>query len=213
MSAETSPLIALHHVSLGYEDKTVLKDVTLTIGSSDTIVLQGPNGGGKTTLLRLLAGLASQQKGDVERRQDLRVGYLPQYRSIDRQFPITVAEVVRSGLTGGKSLFRRFGHADNERTQEVLKEMELEKLAQRPIDTLSGGQWQRTLLARALVSQPQLLLLDEPDTHLDASHKEQLYAILQSLRMAIVLVSHDAGVFRFFPQSRHFHIEGGKVME
>lgn len=213
MSAETSPLIALHHVSLGYEDKTVLKDVTLTIGSSDTIVLQGPNGGGKTTLLRLLAGLASQQKGDVERRQDLRVGYLPQYRSIDRQFPITVAEVVRSGLTGGKSLFRRFGHADNERTQEMLKEMELEELAQRPIDTLSGGQWQRTLLARALVSQPQLLLLDEPDTHLDASHKEQLYAILQSLRMAIVLVSHDAGVFRFFPQSRHLHIEGGKVME
>lgn len=213
MSAETSPLIALRHVSLGYEDKTVLKDVTLTIGSSDTIVLQGPNGGGKTTLLRLLAGLASPQKGDVERRQDLRVGYLPQYRSIDRQFPITVAEVVRSGLAGGKPLFRRFGHADNERTKEMLREMELEELAPRPIDTLSGGQWQRTLLARALVSQPQLLLLDEPDTHLDASHKEQLYAILQPLRMAIVLVSHDAGVIRHFPQSRRLHIEGGKVME
>ena len=150
-------LIQLQDVSLGYDRQSVLSGVSLTINPLDFWIFQGPNGGGKTTLLRLLAGLSAPDVGRVLRRPGLRLGYLPQYRSIDRQFPVTVLEVVRSGLANQKSLFRRFSREADRQAMDTLSTLGLDHLAARPIDSLSGGQWQRTLLGRALVSRPELL--------------------------------------------------------
>lgn len=186
-------LLSLHNVTAGYEGRAVLHDFSLTIAPRDFIVLRGKNGGGKTTLLKLLVGLLSPMSGSVERREDLTIGYLPQYRSIDRLFPITVEQIVRSGLQTTLRWWQRFQPKHTQRTHELLRQLRLDHLAHRPIDSLSGGQWQRTLLARALVSSPQLLLLDEPDTHLDAAAKKELYEALlhEHHHRAIVIVSHD----------------------
>lgn len=153
--------------------------------------------------------------GRVLRRPGLRLGYLPQYRSIDRQFPVTVLEVVRSGLANQKSLFRRFSREADRQAMDTLSTLGLDHLATRPIDSLSGGQWQRTLLGRALVSRPELLLLDEPDTHLDVLHRQQLYDTLTQQRpnMAIVVVSHDEALPSIFPNSHRLMVENGCVQE
>jgi iron chelate ABC transporter, ATP-binding protein len=157
------------------------------------LVLRGRNGGGKTTLLKVLAGLLAPMQGEVWRREELTVGYLPQYRTIDREFPLTVFDTVRSGLQCTLKWWQHYNKHHRELTQTTLRALGLEALADCPIRNLSGGQWQRTLLARALVSQPQLLLLDEPDTHLDNASKRELYTTLlrEHTRRAIVLVSHD----------------------
>ena len=163
----------------------------------------------------LLAGLSAPDAGRVLRRPGLRLGYLPQYRSIDRQFPVTVLEVVRSGLANQKSLFRRFSREADRQAMDTLSTLGLDHLATCPIDSLSGGQWQRTLLGRALVSRPELLLLDEPDTHLDVLHRQQLYDTLTQQRpnMAIVVVSHDEALPSIFPNSHRLMVENGCVQE
>ena len=132
-------------------------------------------------------------QGKVIRREAFTVGYLPQHRTIDREFPITVFDTVQSGLQCTLKWWQRYGARHRALTEETLRSLGLEALAECPIRNLSGGQWQRTLLARALVSQPRLLLLDEPDTHLDRNAKQELYASLlrEHTRRAIVLVSHD----------------------
>jgi len=157
------------------------------------LVLRGRNGGGKTTLLKVLAGLLAPMQGEVWRREGLAVGYLPQYRTIDREFPLTVFDTVRSGLQCTLKWWQHYNKHHYELTQTTLRALGIEALAGCLIRNLSGGQWQRTLLARALVSQPQLLLLDEPDTHLDNASKRELYTTLlrEHTRRSIVLVSHD----------------------
>lgn len=187
-------LLYLHHVGMDFGERKVLADVSLGLRRGDFWVLTGPNGGGKTTLLRIMAGLLRPSAGQVERAKDLRIGYLPQYRRIDRSFPITVREVVRSGLLARASMWSPTPRHLLSRCDEWLETMEIEALADRPIEKLSGGQWQRTLLARAMVSQPDLLLLDEPETHLDAEGKQMLGRLLESWRgnLSIVVVSHEA---------------------
>lgn len=186
-------MIELQNISISYESTTVLSNFSLTIGERDFIVLRGRNGGGKTSLLKVAVGLLKPTAGRVVRQAGLTIGYLPQYRSIDRQFPITVWQTVRSGLQSGLRWWQSFGSQHEEATRQVLQSLGLEALAQRPINSLSGGQWQRTLLARALVSSPQLLILDEPDTHLDLAGRQELYATLRQEQQhrAIVIVSHD----------------------
>lgn len=202
-----SSLIRLDDISLSYDRRRdILSHFSLTIRERDFIVLRGKNGGGKTSLLKIISGLLAPTIGTVERAEGLTIGYLPQHRSIDRQFPITVYQTVRSGLQCGLSWWKTFGKAEHRNTMQTLQSLNLLELAQRPIDSLSGGQWQRTLLARALVSAPQLLLLDEPDTHLDTATRNELYSILleQHQQRAIVVVSHDA----------HFPLpEGAKTIE
>lgn len=197
-------LLTISQARLCYGAKTVLANVSLTVGERDVLILRGPNGGGKTTLLRLMAGLLQPGEGTVVRRDALRTGYLPQYRSIDRRFPITVGQVVLSGLAGSKPLWRGYNTAERQQAQAVMARLDLEHLAQRPIDALSGGQWQRTLLGRALVSNPDLLLLDEPDTHLDTDTKALLYDTLaeEARHRAIVVVSHDDTLPARFVDSR-----------
>lgn len=206
-------LLQIEGIGFSYGEKQVLSGVSLEVGASDCVVLAGPNGGGKTTLLRLMAGLLKPDSGRIVRRRELVVGYLPQYRSIDRKFPITVREVVLSGLQNRKRFWQGFSEEQQLQAEAILEQLGLLPLAGRKIEDLSGGQWQRVLLARALVSQPGLLLLDEPDTHLDAASKEQLYALLDRWRpsCSMVLVSHDARVGMSLPGCRVLSVGGGRV--
>lgn len=202
-----STLITLSDVSFSYDQRRdILSHFSLSIEERDFIVLRGKNGGGKTSLLKIISGLLSPTSGTIRRAEGLTTGYLPQHRSIDRQFPITVFQTVRSGLQCTLPWWKPFGQSERAATMSTLEKLNLLELADRPIDSLSGGQWQRTLLARALVSSPQLLLLDEPDTHLDTVTREELYATLlaQHQQRAIIVVSHDA----------HFPLpEGAKIIE
>jgi len=210
-----APLLLITRADLGYEKCRVLRNVTLRVEERDFLVLHGSNGGGKTTLLRLMAGLLRPTAGHIERRAGLRVGYLPQYRSIDRQFPLTVSDVVRSGLIGSKPLWRPYSAAARRQATEMMQRLQIAALADRPIAELSGGQWQRALLGRALVSDPELLLLDEPDTHLDQQSRSALYDILisEARSRAVVIVSHDPAVATRFSSCRSVCVENGTVNE
>lgn len=189
-------LLKIDNLSLTYGHNAILNHVSANISERDFIVLTGPNGGGKTTLLQLIAGLLHPTEGKIILRPGLKLGYLPQYRGIDRDFPITVNEVVLSGLQNRKRLLTSFSKEQHKQADCILERLQLSELQNRPIKALSGGQWQRVLLARAIVSQPDLLLLDEPDTHLDLEGKEFLYNLLreENSHSAILLVSHDATV-------------------
>ena len=195
------PLIEIKNLRAAYDGRTVLRDVNLTVQDEDFLALTGPNGGGKTTLVRCILGLLKPVEGNIvfhpHRQSDgrkLKMGYLPQYSRIDRKFPITVEDVILSGLGGSKPLWARFTAADHERACRVMARMGLEGLDKRAIGTLSGGQLQRTLLGRAIISDPEVLILDEPDTYMDSSSESRLYELLEELHRtcAIVLVSHDA---------------------
>lgn len=195
-------LITLHRIAAAYGGKQVLTEVNLTVCEGDFLGIIGPNGGGKTTLMKLILGLLKPASGEIHFYQDgvavpsLRIGYLPQYSHIDRKFPISVYDTVISGLAAEAGCFGRFSQAQRQRAQETIRMVGLEGLEQRQIGTLSGGQLQRTLLGRALVSQPQVLILDEPDTYLDRRSESQLYHLLTEVnlqRCAVILVSHDIG--------------------
>ncbi len=209
----SEPLLNIRQAELRYGGKPVLCGVSLTVSANELLLLTGPNGGGKTTLLRLMAGLSSPFSGHVLRRSGLSVGYLPQYRSIDREFPITVGEVVLSGLVGKKPLLGGYTPSQRAASAEALERLRITGLATTPINALSGGQWQRALLARALAGKPDLLLLDEPETHLDVAAKELLYDIIaeENRRCAVVIVSHDAAFQQHFPHSRKLLVGEGRV--
>lgn len=201
-------LLRLDHVGMVFGTSAVLSDVSVCVGRGDFWVLTGPNGGGKTTLLRIMAGLLRPSSGRVERAPGLRMGYLPQYRRIDRTFPITVREVVQSGLLACASSMRPLPRTLRDRCDQWLETMGMEAFADQPIEKLSGGQWQRTLLARAMVSQPDLLLLDEPETHLDAGGKRLLHTLLESWRqvLSVVIVSHEADSISDWDGVRQFKV-------
>lgn len=183
----------LQNISWAYEERSVITNFSLDIGKRDCILLQGKNGAGKSTIVKLMLGLLIPQAGKIERTMGLTIGYLPQYRQIDRNFPITVFDIVRSGLQSQLRWWQKYTKLHHAQTEHILEELRLEDLSRRPIAALSGGQWQRTLLARALVSNPQLLVLDEPDAHLDSKSKQELYALLaaQHQQRSVVLVTHD----------------------
>lgn len=215
------PLIEIKNLRVAYEDRTVLHGVNLAVYDRDFLALVGPNGGGKTTLVRCILGLLKPTEGTIvchSQRQDggqkLRMGYLPQYSRIDRKFPITVGEVVLSGLGGCKPLTAAYTAADRARARDVMARMGLEGLDKRAIGTLSGGQLQRTLLGRAVISDPEVLVLDEPDTYMDSSSEARLYGLLEELRRtcAVILVSHDAEAVRRL-SARVAVVDGGSIQE
>lgn len=208
-------LLELNNVTAAYDNKIVLREATLSLTSNEFIIICGPNGGGKTTLLKLLAGLLTPKEGSVVRHKNLITGYLPQFRGIDREFPITVEETVLSGLNCRKAAWTPFSKAHHEKVNELLHAFQLENLAQRPINSLSGGQWQRALIARSLAGDPQLWLLDEPDTHLDAESMDYLHQKIanEAGRRAIVVVTHNPESLMHIPHRRIFHVENQKVEE
>ncbi len=189
-----SPLLELQNISAGYENKQVLTSVNLTVKSNDFIGIIGPNGGGKTTLLKVLLGLISPLSGDIQFKKDLQIGYLPQVNSIDKKFPITVREVVLSGRKKS-SWWAKANQKDIKKAEELLDFVGMLPYSNQSIGKLSGGQMQRVFLCRALISQPELLILDEPNTYVDKQFEVNLYEYLGQLNkeMAILLVSHDVG--------------------
>lgn len=196
------PLISLRNVSAGYDGKEVLSGVTFDIYDDDFVGVIGPNGGGKTTLVKVLMGLLPYS-GVIEYANTLfvngirRIGYLPQQSVFDRSFPISVMDVVVSGLQAEKGFSWRYSRADFDKARYLLKMTGIEQLERRPIGDISGGQMQRTLLCRALIATPRLLILDEPTTYVDSNFERELYGLLRELNntptldMAVMMVSHD----------------------
>ena len=194
-------LIEIRNMTASYDTKFVLKEVSLCIWEDDFLGIIGPNGGGKTTLLKIILGLMKPVRGEISFYKNgrpvtsLKIGYLPQINPIDKNFPISVSEVVSSGLTSEKPRFRNFTATQKERIHQLIEKIGLESYANRAIGELSGGQLQRVLLARAIVSQPQLLILDEPNTYVDKRFESQFYELLGEINRdtSIILVSHDIG--------------------
>lgn len=180
----------------------VLSDISFQVYEKDFIGLIGPNGGGKSTLLKIILGLLTPDKGKIhvfEKRPEKarhEIGYVPQYSQIDLNYPISVQEVVASGLLGKKRIGSRFTDREKKSVLDILEKMKLSDLRERAIGELSGGQRQRVLLARALVRDPKLLLLDEPTNNVDKESGDDLYELLNELNkeITIIIVSHDIGV-------------------
>lgn len=196
MSSGGTPIIQLCGVGLRYDRRVVLRDIDLTVARGDFMAVTGPNGGGKTSLLRLILRLMPPTVGRVVYRdaagsevRRLAIGYLPQKNLVDSRFPITVSEVIASGL-----LAARADKAERaRRVGETIALMGLEERASAPIGELSGGQLQRTLLGRAIISRPELLVLDEPLSYIDKRFEHHLYDIIGNLarNTTIILVSHE----------------------
>ncbi|MCH5328520.1 MAG: metal ABC transporter ATP-binding protein [Coprobacter sp.] len=191
--------VKISGVSLRYDRLPVLSGIDLSVPENDFWVITGPNGGGKTSLLRIIAGLQPPTGGEVSfYRQgvpvpSLNIGYLPQKSHIDVRFPITVSEVVSSGLVRGDRWFSRLSDEERKQVGEMLDRLGLADLRERPVGQLSGGQLQRTLLGRAMISRPELLLLDEPSSYVDRVFESRLYELLQEMagHTTVLLVSHD----------------------
>lgn len=195
------PAILFENVSFNYGPVPVLEDVNATIDVDDFACVVGPNGGGKTTLIKIALGLLRPDSGRVllfgrpPRETRWRVGYVPQYFQFDMFFPIKVLDVVLMGRLGRRKPFGRYGRRDAEAARDALKQVEMPDLAARPFSALSGGQRQRVLIARALAAQPELLILDEPMANIDPAVQNELYEVLKNLhgRLTIVMVTHDMG--------------------
>lgn len=194
-------LIDIENVTAAYGAKTVLRDISLTVWEGDFLGIIGPNGGGKTTLLKVILGLLPPALGTIHFYDEgkpvssLRIGYQPQLNNIDKKFPISVREVISSGLAAGKPLFRSFNATQKQRIDEVIAMMGLEEFENRAIGNLSGGQLQRVLLGRSIVSRPQVLILDEPNSYVDKRFESHFYKLLGEINKesAVILVSHDIG--------------------
>ena len=195
-------LVEINNLRFECKDKIVLDAIDLTIYTNDYLGLIGPNGGGKTTLLKLLLGLYKPTKGEISiagyspRYARGLIGYVPQFSRFESDFPITVLDVVLMGRLSKCKVGSRFLARDVEVATDCLRTVGLEEFANRQIGSLSGGELQRVLIARALAIEPKLLLLDEPTASVDTPFGEALYGILAELnkKIAIVLVSHDVGV-------------------
>lgn len=194
------PIIKIRSLTVRYDDLTAIDNAYLDIYADDFIGIIGPNGGGKSSLIKAIMGMIPHD-GEVTIDESLLrggkplIGYMPQITSFDKAFPISVKEVVLSGLQNSKGFCRRYSKDDKCKVAALLERTGIADLADRPVGELSGGQIQRTLLCRAIISDPKLLILDEPANFVDNKFENELYNLLQQLneRMAIVMVSHDIG--------------------
>ncbi len=191
--------VEMKNISLKFNEQSILHDINLKIEEKDFMAIIGPNGGGKSTLLKIILGLLTPDTGEVKvfgrepkKARDL-MGYLPQSVSFDHDFPINVFDTVLSGIYHG--LFKGYSENDRKAVINALKDVEMEKFKDRQISRLSGGQIQRVFIARAIVREPKLLLMDEPMASIDPEMQNSFYQLLSKLKdkMAIVLVSHDVG--------------------
>jgi len=191
--------INVKDVSFSYNDSIVLQDVSFSLESHDFLGVIGPNGGGKTTLLKLLLGLLKPDEGSISvlgKKPDeavCQIGYVPQNTSINEQFPISVIDVVMMGRLGAGGLRRRFARHDREAARQALGQVGMERFADTRIGSLSGGQRQRVFIARALATEPRILVLDEPTASIDPSGQILLFDILKELNrnLSILLAGHD----------------------
>ncbi|WP_421715948.1 metal ABC transporter ATP-binding protein [Arcobacter arenosus] len=206
-------IIEVKNLNFSYEKQKVLEDINFIIEKNDFLTIIGPNGGGKSTLLKLILGINKLQNGFIKvfgknhLEEIQNIGYVPQNTNVNLKFPITVLEVVMMGQN--RFIKRMFGYKKDEKQKalEVLKKVSMEDFANNRISNLSGGQRQRVLIARALFSNPKILLLDEPTSNIDINGCEQVYLTLQELnkKIPIIVVSHDISVILKYA-SKAFYI-------
>jgi len=201
MNEKDGSAIFIKDLCFSYDGHPVLEDVNLSIPQGDFVSVVGPNGGGKTTLLKLVLGLLRPSQGEVRvfgappEQARPRIGYMPQQAQLDPQFPATVMDVALMGRLGHGRTFGPYSKKDKEIVSGALDQVGLYDLRKKAFSSISGGQRQRLLIARALACQPDLLLLDEPTANLDQVMEGDLYELLQTLnqRLTVVMVSHDIG--------------------
>ncbi|MBW8875372.1 MAG: metal ABC transporter ATP-binding protein [Acidobacteria bacterium] len=201
-----TPLIEVRGVTFGYGREVVLDHVDLNVEPRDFLAVIGPNGGGKTTLLKVILGLVRPWSGEVifhlpsggdPRDPRGRLGYVPQFSTFDKDFPLRLGDMVLMGRLGRRNLLRPYSRADRAAADQALERLHLEPLARAHVAEVSGGQLQRALIARALVSSPDVLFLDEPTASIDAESRETLRELLADLNrtIPIVVVTHDVTSF------------------
>ncbi len=218
------PIVELRNVSVDYDGYRALDNVNLEIYDNDFIGVIGPNGGGKTTLVQTIIG-SLQHSGEVRLAPELYhngerlIGYMPQISTFDRTFPISVREVALSGLQSSHGFLSRYTRADKQKANNLLEMAGIAEYANKPIGEISGGQMQRAMLCRAIISSPKLLILDEPTTYVDNKFEKELYTLLHDLshQMAIVMVSHDLGTITSVVRSivcvnRHVHRHDSNII-
>jgi zinc transport system ATP-binding protein len=216
-------VVSLEDVWVQYNGVPILEGINLAIEQDDFLGIIGPNGGGKTTLLKIILGLISPSRGKVSvlgkppEKSRSNIGYVPQHNLFDRDFPINVWDVVLMGRYGKSGLFRRYSSEDRRATQDALQTVGMLDYKDRQMGKLSGGELQRIFIARALVAEPKLLLLDEPTASVDPAMQTEFYELLEKLKrqMAIVLVSHDISAISIYVDklaclNRQLHYHGSK---
>lgn len=200
MQSQKTKIIELDKVVVDYDHNVILPGVNLRVDVGDFVAITGPNGGGKTTLLRVMLGLIKPTSGNVKyfcdgrETKKINIGYLPQKNTIDSRFPITVKEVVESGLKKNASIFNnRLTSDEKDKVAEILDLVGMSQYVDSPIGNLSGGQLQRVLFGRSIISSPTVLILDEPLSYVDKTFEAQFYEIMETIsrRATIILVSHE----------------------
>lgn len=197
----TKTAIAIQDLNFKFDELTILENINMVIKQGDFAGLVGPNGGGKTTLLKLILGLYKVQSGNISifgqpiKKQRQLIGYVPQYANFNNDFPISVQDTVLQGRLGLTTSFGGYSKKDKEIALKMMRETEIHDLAHRSIQSLSGGQMQRVLVARALASEPEILLLDEPTANIDQRSEKDIFDLFREIneRMTILLISHDIG--------------------
>jgi zinc transport system ATP-binding protein len=195
---EKKEIIRFENVNFSYTKKEFLENISFSVYDKDFIGIIGPNGGGKTTILKLMLGLLKPNKGKIRiynknpKKERKDIGYLSQFKNIDFDFPITVYEIVELGRIEN-DLFKKYTLKDKKAVEKILKELKIYEYRNKNLNELSGGQKQRVFVARALVNNPKILILDEPMSNLDIHIKEEFYKILQKLNknITIIVVDHD----------------------
>ncbi|RLD33909.1 MAG: zinc ABC transporter ATP-binding protein [Bacteroidetes bacterium] len=210
-------LLKIENASVSFDGVSILQDINLEVRKSDFIGVIGPNGGGKTTLVKLMLGLLRPDKGKIiyhlsHDTGNTKIGYLPQVHSFDKKFPITVQDVILSGLPSTHKFVSKHTGDEKEKAVYWMDRLGISSLSRKPIGNLSGGEMQRVFLCRSLISEPELLILDEPDTYVDNLFEKELYEELKELnhKMAVFLVSHDVGTITSYIKSiacvnKHLH--------
>ncbi len=219
--------LELEGVCFSYEKTEVLKDVSFRLKQGEFLGIIGPNGGGKTTLVKLMLGLLRPDRGTIKilgmepNAASARVGYVPQSMDLSRSFPISVMEVALMGRLSRSGIGKRYTREDRERARQALEKVGMWVHRHKHIGKLSGGQKQRVFIARALATDPEILFLDEPTASVDPEFQMNLYDILEELnkRVTIVVITHDIGVVSSYMKSiacvnKHFIFhEGGEITQ
>ena len=202
-------LLSVKNLTFKYGNDVILQDVSLDIYKGKNVAILGRNGGGKSTLIKVILGFLKKNSGDVNFFIDnARIGYLPQIREFDSSFPINIFDLVISGSSSRKNLFRKYNNEEIERVETLLKEFGISHLKYKLISEVSGGQLQRALIARALISSPEILFLDEPESFLDKEFEFKLFDKIKELSSStIVVISHELDNFCHYVDSV-FIVEG-----